>query len=137
MLEGPNHGRLFIREAPASSPSSATPTAATDRPTDTFTQLDLEQSRLWYQHDASASASDTFRFRVDVPGTTTEGRFDIRVFPVSYWEPFIVAANKTLHVEEATSVVITNEFLQVKLQTSTHRQRRSYFLNKIIYSIYT
>ncbi|KAK3912268.1 Chondroitin sulfate proteoglycan 4 [Frankliniella fusca] len=130
VLEGPGHGRLFLRDP---GPGTATAGAAgaglgagagagqgagrQQQPAQQavhFTQRDLEAGRLWYQHDASDSFSDTFRFRVDVPGSTVEGRFEVRVFPSSYWEPFTVHVNETITVEEATSVAVSSRFLDVR-----------------------
>lgn len=56
-----------------------------------------------------------YRFRVNAGGTTTEGIFTLRVFPAWYWEPLIVANNRTLHVEESTSVTITPSNLKVSI----------------------
>ncbi|XP_052121677.1 chondroitin sulfate proteoglycan 4 isoform X2 [Frankliniella occidentalis] len=121
VLEGPGHGRLFLRDPGVGAGATAAAGAAgAGRPQQAaqqavhFTQRDLEAGRLWYQHDASDSFSDAFRFRVDVPGSTVEGRFEVRVFPSSYWEPFTVHANETITVEEATSVAVTSRFLDVR-----------------------
>ncbi|XP_069672310.1 chondroitin sulfate proteoglycan 4 [Periplaneta americana] len=78
-----------------------------------FTQLDLEKGHLAYHHDNGTAVNDHFRFRVDAGGTTAEGTFGLRIFPVWYWEPLIVANNRTLHVEESTSVTIAPSFLKV------------------------
>lgn len=120
MLEGPSHGRLFLRDSSAGGGSEGGSGGkggkGQDRPAVHFTQKDLEGGRLWYQHDASESFSDAFRFRVDVPGTTAEGRFEVRVFPSSYWEPFVVVTNETITVEEATSVALSSKSLEVRQQ---------------------
>lgn len=51
--------------------------------------------------------------QVSVEGAEAEAQFHVRVFPAGYWDPLSVVNNQTLHVEESTSVPITNNFLQV------------------------
>ncbi|XP_039276162.1 chondroitin sulfate proteoglycan 4-like [Nilaparvata lugens] len=87
-----------------------------------FTQADLEQGRLQYRHNGDVtSVQDAFRFRVAVDrggggggSAATEAQFRIRVFPAGYWEPLLVTANHSLHVEESTSVILASKYLQVK-----------------------
>ncbi|RZF41494.1 hypothetical protein LSTR_LSTR000208 [Laodelphax striatellus] len=80
-----------------------------------FTQDDVENSRVQYRHNGDVtSVQDSFRFRVAVEGTVTEAQFRIRVFPAGYWDPLVVTANHSLHVEESTSVILANKYLQVK-----------------------
>ncbi|XP_068083524.1 chondroitin sulfate proteoglycan 4 [Anabrus simplex] len=99
VLEGPSHGHLQLEHHPKSL--------------NRFTEVDLQQGHLFYYHDGGAFYNDHFRFRIDAGGTTIDGKFSIRVFPASYWEPLIVANNHSLHVEESTSVVITSSALKV------------------------
>jgi hypothetical protein len=75
---------------------------------------------LWCSTSLGAEQNTMFcfRFRVDAGGTTAEGMFSFRVFPAWYWEPLIVANNRTLHVEESTSVTITPSFLKVCLHSA-------------------
>lgn len=100
ILEGPEHG--YVMTLPDGEPLTQ------------FTQLDLEDERLAYNHDGSSSVKDFFRFRVSAQGVTTEGTFHIRVYPVSFWED-LTYNNKTLFVEESTSAVISSANLEVIL----------------------
>ncbi|XP_063215529.1 chondroitin sulfate proteoglycan 4 isoform X2 [Bacillus rossius redtenbacheri] len=100
LLEGPGHGHLEIEHE--------------DSPLQRFTQLDLEEGHLSYHHDGDTSATDVFRFRASAGQTTTEGRVSVKVYPAIYWEELIVASNRSLHVEESTSIVITPASVQVK-----------------------
>lgn len=69
----------------------------------------------WHRRTGFSKLLIVYRFRVNAGGTTTEGMFNIRVFPAWYWEPLIVANNRTLHVEESTSVTIAPSYLKVSI----------------------
>ncbi|XP_046998026.1 chondroitin sulfate proteoglycan 4 [Schistocerca americana] len=99
VTEGPSHGQLVVgREGAASR----------------FSQLDVERGALLYKHDASDYYSDRVAFRVDAGGrASADGQLLVRVFPAAYWEPLVVAANRTLLVEESTSVVVSSDVLKV------------------------
>ncbi|GLH14437.1 Uncharacterized protein GBIM_18836, partial [Gryllus bimaculatus] len=99
VLEGPHYGHLQLEHEPEALRQ--------------FTQLDLENALLTYHHEGGAFYNDEFHFRVGASDTTADGKFGIRVFPSSYWEPLIVATNRTLHVEESTSVAVTAASLKV------------------------
>ncbi|KAG8227093.1 hypothetical protein J437_LFUL007430 [Ladona fulva] len=96
--DGPRHGRLEVL----------------GRSADKFTERDLEEGRLTYRHDGTGAVRDHFQYRVEARGeASVEGRFDIRIFPASYWEPLVVTSNRTLEVEESTSVCICSNALKV------------------------
>lgn len=81
-----------------------------------FTQYDIEQGGVVYKHDGGKSLKDHFRFRVEAgEQAQTEGRFELRIFPAAYWEPLVVTENRTLHVEESTSVQLGPSVLKVGL----------------------
>ncbi|KAG8298556.1 hypothetical protein J6590_010555 [Homalodisca vitripennis] len=84
-------------------------------PVKVFVQGDILQNRLSYRHNGDVtSVQDSFTLKVSVEGADSQAKFQVRVFPAGYWDPLSVANNQTLHVEESTSVPITNSFLQVK-----------------------
>jgi len=59
------------------------------------------------------------RFRVTAGDEAiAEGVFEIRIYPSSFWEPLIIAHNKTLLVEESTSIFITTQDLEVIVKPS-------------------
>ncbi|XP_075216320.1 chondroitin sulfate proteoglycan 4-like protein [Lycorma delicatula] len=81
-----------------------------------FTQSDIKSGRVAYRHNGDVtSVQDNFKFRVTVDtASSPEIQFNIRVFPAGYWDPLIVTVNQSLHVEESTSVTLSNKYLQVK-----------------------
>ena len=100
IIESPSHGVLEIDRR--------------QKPLNVFTQADLDHQLVFYKHDGSAYINDHFVLRVEAGSATTKARINIRVFPASYWEPLQVMANKTIHVEESTSVVISSSYLKVR-----------------------
>lgn len=80
-----------------------------------FTQSDIRNGRVAYRHNGDVtSVQDNFKFRVTVDSaSSSEIQFNIRVFPAGYWDPLIVTVNQSLHVEESTSVTLSNKYLQV------------------------
>lgn len=78
-----------------------------------FTEDDLRRGAVVYKHLGGSLAKDTFKFRVQVKGAETEGVFAVKVYPESYWEPLIVQSNKTIFVEEATSVLLSRKSLEI------------------------
>ncbi|KAJ8876688.1 hypothetical protein PR048_021135 [Dryococelus australis] len=99
LLEGPSHGHLEIEHE--------------DGPLQHFTQLDLEEGHLSYHHDGDSSATDMFQFRATAGQTSTDGKVNVKVYPAIYWEILLVGSNRTLHVEESTSIIITPASVQV------------------------
>lgn len=83
-------------------------------PVKLFTQEDVVEKRLSYRHNGDVtSVQDHFELRIFVDGASTRAEFNVRVFPAGYWDPLIVTNNQTFHVEESTSVSLTNKYLQV------------------------
>jgi len=79
-----------------------------------FSQHDIEQGGVVYRHDGGKSLKDHFRFRVEAgEQAQAEGRFELRIFPAAYWESLVVSVNRTLHVEESTSVQLGPDILKV------------------------
>ncbi|XP_059478684.1 chondroitin sulfate proteoglycan 4-like isoform X2 [Neocloeon triangulifer] len=97
--EPPSHGRLELDGEESK----------------TFTQLNVEQGNVVYKHDGGKALKDHFRFRVDAKEQAfAEGRFEFKIFPAVYWEPLSFTVNKTLHVEESTSVPLGPSVLKVE-----------------------
>lgn len=83
------------------------------RESNSFTEDDLEHGSVLYKHLGGSLTKDTFRFKVFVKGADAEGVFAVRVYPESYWEPLIIQNNKTVFVEEATSVLLNRKSLEI------------------------
>ncbi|CAK9831143.1 Chondroitin sulfate proteoglycan 4 [Anthophora retusa] len=97
VLEKPKHGVLLKH----------------GRETNTFTEENLRYGILLYKHLGGSLAKDDFKFRVSTKGAETEGVFSIRIYPESYWQPLIVQNNKTVFVEEATSILLSRKSLEI------------------------
>lgn len=78
-----------------------------------FTEDDLRHGVVAYKHLGGSLTKDVFRFKVYVKGAEAEGAFAIKVYPESYWEPLVVQSNKTIFVEEATSVLLSRKSLEI------------------------
>jgi VCBS repeat-containing protein len=71
---------------------------------DTFTQDDVNQSRLSYDHNGSETSSDSLTFAVDDgAGVVSNGTFSISVTLINDNTP-IVGANQTLFIVETSNV---------------------------------
>ncbi|XP_029050257.1 chondroitin sulfate proteoglycan 4 isoform X1 [Osmia bicornis bicornis] len=83
--------------------------------TNTFSQENLRYGIVLYKHMGGSLVKDQFKFKVSikVAGAQTEGVFTIKVYPESYWQPLIVRNNKTVFVEEATSVLLSRKSLEI------------------------
>lgn len=85
--------------------------------TNSFTQENLRYGIVLYKHMGASLAKDQFKFKVSMKGAgaeaETEGVFPIKVYPESYWQPLIVQNNKTVFVEEATSVLLSRKSLEI------------------------
>ncbi|XP_011875001.1 PREDICTED: chondroitin sulfate proteoglycan 4-like [Vollenhovia emeryi] len=83
------------------------------RELNSFTEDDLKHGGVLYKHLGGSLTRDTFRFKVFVKGADADGVFTIRVYPESYWEALIIQSNKTIFVEEATSVLLNRKSLEI------------------------
>ncbi|XP_071579797.1 chondroitin sulfate proteoglycan 4 [Temnothorax nylanderi] len=83
------------------------------RESSTFTEDDLKHGSVLYKHLGGSLTKDTFRFKVFVKGADADDAFTIRVYPESYWESLIIQNNKTIFVEEATSVLLNRKSLEI------------------------
>lgn len=52
---------------------------------------------------------------MEAKGISTEGEILIRIYPPAYWDLLQIRRNKTLTVEESTSVSISRDILEVSL----------------------
>ncbi|XP_012280685.1 chondroitin sulfate proteoglycan 4 [Orussus abietinus] len=95
VLEKPKHGVLLKHS----------------RVTSNFSQDDLGHGAVVYRHLGGSLAKDDVKFKVTAKGAESEGVLIIRIYPESYWEPLIIENNKTVFVEEATSVLIGKKTL--------------------------
>lgn len=82
-----------------------------------FTHSDLEHERLIYWNTEVASM-DRIRYRVTIKGIWAESEVLIRIYPAAYWDLLQIHRNKTLEVEESTSVKISREILEVCISLS-------------------
>lgn len=56
------------------------------------------------------------RYRVTAKGISAEGEILIRIYPPAYWDLLQIRRNKTLYVEESTSVMISRDILEVGMR---------------------
>lgn len=56
------------------------------------------------------------RYRVTAKGISAEGEILIRIYPPAYWDLLQIRRNKTLYVEESTSVMISRDILEVRMR---------------------
>ena len=82
-------------------------------PRTTFTEADLQNGHLRYVNKGDQSFRDEFRFQARIGDTTTEGIFEVKVYPESYWEPLVVLKNITAKVEEGARVTIDQAVLNI------------------------
>lgn len=95
VIGNPSHGQLELTSQPGVA-------------INTFTQLDIDQGRLWYRHDSSDTTTDSFFFSVDDGfGAASSDRFDI---VVSNQEEQLIN-NATLFVDEGGASLITSQML--------------------------
>ncbi|KZC12862.1 Chondroitin sulfate proteoglycan 4, partial [Dufourea novaeangliae] len=83
------------------------------RETNTFTEENLRYGIVSYRHLGGSLTGDDFKFKVSTKGAETEGVLMIKIYPESYWQRLIVQHNKTVFVEEATSVLLNRKSLEV------------------------
>ncbi|XP_053994110.1 chondroitin sulfate proteoglycan 4 [Hylaeus volcanicus] len=97
VLEKPKHGILLKHGNEAN----------------TFTEEDLRHGIMAYKHLGGSLVKDDFKFKVSTKGAETDGVFPIKIYPESYWQPLIVQNNKTVFVEEATSVLLNRKSFEI------------------------
>ncbi|XP_053634278.1 chondroitin sulfate proteoglycan 4 [Cherax quadricarinatus] len=78
-----------------------------------FTEADLQSGKLKYVNKGEGSFRDEFRFQARISETFTDGSFEVKVFPESYWEPLVVLNNSTVRVEEGSRVTINQAALKI------------------------
>lgn len=78
-----------------------------------FTGEDLIHSSISYRHLGSSLDKDDLKFKISAKGAENEGIFTIKVYPASYWEAMTVLNNKTIFVEESTSLLINRKSLEI------------------------
>nr|XP_027222459.1 chondroitin sulfate proteoglycan 4-like [Penaeus vannamei] len=78
-----------------------------------FSEADLQSRTLKYVNKGEPSFKDEFRFKARIGDTTSEGIFEIKVYPESYWEPLVVLNNATVRVEEGSRVTIDQAALKI------------------------
>ena len=98
----PSHGTLYRSGSPLSNGS-------------TFTQDDINNNRITYDHDGSETTSDSFTFDVDDGngGSTGSTVFHITINPVN--DPPVLTTNTGKTVDEAST---GNIILQSELETT-------------------
>ncbi|XP_014468132.1 PREDICTED: chondroitin sulfate proteoglycan 4 isoform X2 [Dinoponera quadriceps] len=84
-----------------------------NKESNSFTKDDLRHGSVAYKHLGGTLTKDVFKFTVHVKDAETDDAFAIQVYPESYWEPLIVQNNKTIFVEEATSVLLSRKSLEI------------------------
>ena len=97
ILERPKHGVLMKHT----------------RETTSFDQNDLKRGSVSYKHLDGSSTNDNIRFKISVKGAEAEGVLVVKIYPESYWEALVVHNNKTIFVEEATSILISKKSLEI------------------------
>ena len=68
---------------------------------------------MLYKHLGGSLTRDDFKFKVSTKGAEAEGMFLIKIYPESYWQALIVQNNKTVFVEEATSILLNRKSLEI------------------------
>uniref|UniRef100_A0AAY4BN72 Laminin G domain-containing protein n=1 Tax=Denticeps clupeoides TaxID=299321 RepID=A0AAY4BN72_9TELE len=80
---------------------------------ESFTQNELKQGLLYYQHDNSNNMADSFGVRVTALGLVVDATVNVKVYLESHQRPPIVLRNKTILVEEGKPVKIEKSKLEV------------------------
>lgn len=68
-----------------------------------------------YVHELSTTDADEIKLRVRCKDAISIAQIGVWILPASFWEPLHVKNLQTLVVEEATSVLITRNTLQVNV----------------------
>lgn len=114
----PKHGVLCFHEANSENVREAI---------SVFTQKDLVEGRLMYQHDGSHKLSDGFNVTARASERTTERPVEksrrevhldigvpIKIYLESHQRPPTVSSNRPVVVEEGRNVSISREHLEVR-----------------------
>lgn len=83
------------------------------RETSSFSREDLIRGNVVYLHLGGSLAKDDFKVRAAMRGVSSETRVTVRVYPKSYWEALIVRNNRSILVEETTSVSLNKKSLEI------------------------
>ncbi|KAI8507734.1 hypothetical protein Bbelb_139740, partial [Branchiostoma belcheri] len=87
-----------------------------------FTQRDLYEARIVYEHSDGDGLRDDFNFTIKVKETEFKSRFKVRAFLASYQKPPKVGTLKPLVVKEGKPAVITSQILSVTHPDSTPQE---------------
>ncbi|ALC40229.1 kon [Drosophila busckii] len=112
VIKPPSYGILMYLSGQRAENGSLLHKATNFTSLGNFTHMDIERERLVYWNTEIASM-DKLRYRVHIKNITAEGEVIFRIYPSAYWEPLQVKQNKTLNVEESTSVLISRDVLEV------------------------
>ncbi|XP_067471035.1 chondroitin sulfate proteoglycan 4 [Thunnus thynnus] len=97
LIEAPKYGRLYRNETMLES----------------FTQSDLKNGLISYQHNDSKHLADSFNLTVKTKGLQLAVRINVKVYLESHQRPPIVQHHNTLLVEEGKPVKIGETKLEV------------------------
>ncbi|KAG1674790.1 Chondroitin sulfate proteoglycan 4 [Nymphon striatum] len=79
-----------------------------------FTQFDLQENIVEYESDTALEFIDYFDFEVNAGRKVkSKGQFKVKIYPESYWKPFIIFKNETLNVSESKSKLIDQTILKI------------------------
>ncbi|XP_042187800.1 chondroitin sulfate proteoglycan 4 [Callorhinchus milii] len=93
----PKHGGLYLNDVIVES----------------FTQHDLKNGHVVYQHDNSNNLLDEFNFTVRVKNVLLDGGVSIRIYLESHQHPPSIVNNSSILVEEGKPVKISQNNLQI------------------------
>ncbi|CAM1295101.1 Uncharacterised protein g1191 [Pycnogonum litorale] len=79
-----------------------------------FSQQDVDDGQLDYESDTSYEFTDSFEFKVSVEKVENNGVFRIKLYPESYWKPFVVVNNNTLNISEGKWKYIDSSILKIR-----------------------
>ena len=99
ITDAPDHGRLEILNG------------SVWENTNTFTQANIDEGRVRYQHDGSENHADSFAYSVRDGENTVPGSFAITIIPVSD-APMQVRSDDLTNINEGEAGGITNALLQ-------------------------
>ena len=81
-------------------------------PASQFTQQDINDSLVSYEHNGSETVADSFDFTVDDgQGVATPGTFSITITPVN--DEQVLATNAGLTIDQGSVAVITSAMLEM------------------------